>query len=799
MRNGSKLALGLVAATLLLAAVSSASAAGSGSLTVHVIGLPPGQAPSGLLRGPGGLRRRVASASVRIAHAKPGRYVLTLKPVRIAHARSPIRSGAIAKPFHVSVSARVRPGKSANLPGSYGSIINPGILSITGGIASLTGSPENPTTVTFQGRKHFARGTILSIPPSLSLPRGLLAHVVSSTARGGDTVLSVTPASPYEVAPALQYEVPLTSAQASAAGLSAGCGSASGVAPYRRIKDITFSGGWNTMPWIHIPVGVKAAVHFTAETGLDVTGGLGISCSAQASISANGMAGPVPVTAAIQGELNASAAAGGVLSAGGSLRIDAGASTVGVPPALLWAPDVAFSNPHFTLSAKTFAQATAGIAIAVKLGIGNDNLASATLNVGNSVDFDAHPGSCEWAARFGQFSAEGKLLKWDIQTPKTPALFTKQLWHQACGSSSGGPGSPPPASPPPSGPPPGPGWSLQPLPGTSSTNSSLVGISCVGTTWCLSVGSSDMATLTEIWNGSSWSDQTTANVGFLGAVSCLSTSWCMAVGNESAAIWHGTSWEPVSLPAIAGAQSTDFLSLACTSTSSCIAVGQANGSEGSSTPISARWNGSTWSLLTTPQPPSTDDTDLVSVSCPAENVCTAVGGYNDDQGILTGHAYAERWDGSSWTVQSTPTPGVFSGLSSVSCPTTTTCVAVGYWDGGFGTQARPLAEQWTGSTWSSTGAVLPAGAEGGETAYVSCVSAMSCEAVGQDYVPPSQVTLAERWDGSFWTVQSSPNPSGSSDSVFQGIACTSATTCLASGASFLTGGGGRAFSESYSG
>jgi hypothetical protein len=288
-------------------------------------------------------------------------------------------------------------------------------------------------------------------------------------------------------------------------------------------------------------------------------------------------------------------------------------------------------------------------------------------------------------------------------------------------------------------------------------------------------------------------------VGFLGAVSCLSTSWCMGVGHESAAIWHGSSWEQVPLPAVGGAQSTEFLGVACTSTSSCIAVGQANGSEGSFTPISARWNGSTWSLLATPQPPGSDDTDLVGVSCPAENVCTAVGGYNNDEGILTGHAYAERWDGSNWTVQSTTSPGVFSGLNSVACPTTTTCVAVGYWDGGFGTQARPLAEQWDGSNWSSTGALLPTGAEGGETGYVSCASATSCEAVGNAYAPPSQVTLAERWDGSSWTVQSSPNPSGSSASFFEGVACVNATTCLATGASFLTGGGNRAFSESYSG
>ncbi|HEX3510354.1 MAG TPA: hypothetical protein VHT27_04560 [Solirubrobacteraceae bacterium] len=278
------------------------------------------------------------------------------------------------------------------------------------------------------------------MPPSDLLPRGVLSHVVAVSYGAGKTTVSLRAASIYEVAPSFQFDVPLVNAQAAAAGLSGGCGGVSGVTPYRHIKDISFSGGWNTVTFLHIPIGVRAAVHFTAEAGVNVTGGLGLSCSAQASISANGMAGPIPVTAAIQGELSAFAGVGGILEAGGSLHVDAGASTVGLPPVLLWLPEVSFSNPSFTLTTHKFAQATAGIGIAVKAGIGNDNVASATLNLGSSADFSAQPGACTWDARFGQFSAEGKLLTWHLETPKTPALFTKHLWHSACGSSGGGGG-----------------------------------------------------------------------------------------------------------------------------------------------------------------------------------------------------------------------------------------------------------------------------------------------------------------------------------------------------------------------
>ena len=280
----------------------------------------------------------------------------------------------------------------------------------------------------------------------------------------------------------------------------------------------------------------------------------------------------------------------------------------------------------------------------------------------------------------------------------------------------------------------------------------------------------------------------------------------MAVGVEHAARWTGSDWESVALPTVGGAESTSFISDSCTSASFCIAVGQANFSGGEFTPVTAKWNGTNWSLLTTLSPPGSLDTDLVSVSCPAENSCTAVGGYDNDEGIFTGEAYAEHWNGSGWTIQTTPNPGsgVYSGLNSVSCPTVSSCVAVGYWDQGLGTSPVPLAEEWNGSSWASTGAVLPGGATEGETAYVSCASSTSaCEAVGQSNVDGGAASLAEGWNGSVWTAQPTPNPSGATDSNFYGISCSSPVACLAVGGTQILEGsqitGSSAFAENYSG
>ncbi|HEY5193659.1 MAG TPA: hypothetical protein VIJ39_07295 [Solirubrobacteraceae bacterium] len=661
------------------------------------------------------------------------------------------------------------------------------------------------------------------MPPSSQLPRGLLSHVVAVSYRAGDTVLSLTAASIYEVAPNFQFDVPLQQApEASSADFSGGCvlpsGLPSGLSPYRRIKSVSFVGGWSTVDVLgeHITDGVRAAVHFTVEAGLEVFSGAGVSCSLTSAFYASGMAGPIPMTAGIEGELTGSAAVGGVLDSGGSIEVSAGGHTVGFPPAMLLIPDVSFGNPHFTLTAKQFAQATAGIGLTVKAGVGAGGLASLTLNVGTSLDFTAQPASCVWDAKFGQFSAEGELLEWHLSTPQTPALFTQQLGGNFCatrgsgggsggsgGSGSGGDSAPPGGgSNPPGGGGTGAGWTLQPIPGVSGAKSSgLGGVSCASETWCLAIGGAEETMLTEIWNGSSWVLQSSGpSVGTVSSASCTSTTWCMAVGNQDAATWNGSSWQPVAVPGVAGAESTELVSVSCGSSSSCIAVGRANFSGGEFGPLSEQWNGTNWSLLSTPTPSGSYDTELASVSCPAANSCTAVGGYDGSDNVVgVGEAFAEYWNGSAWMIQMTPNPGggVWSGLAGVSCATTTSCVAVGYYDDGLGTSLVPLAEGWNGGSWSSTGAINPPGSEGAETAQISCSSASSCTAVGQAYAGSGAISLAEAWNGSSWSVQTTPNPTGSTYTFFNSVACPSATACVATGSGNTSPS--TAFAESYSG
>lgn len=177
---------------------------------------------------------------------------------------------------------------------------------------------------------------------------------------------------------------------------------------------------------------------------------------------------------------------------------------------------------------------------------------------------------------------------------------------------------------------------------------------------------------------------------------------------------------------------------------------------------------------------TTNGRDLQSVSCTSTTFCMAVGsGGTGDSATLT-----ESWNGSAWSVVPSPSPGFPSRLNSVSCVSSTDCVAVGIY---VDSAAVPegLAETWNGTNWSLVS--TPNLNDAVNLASVSCVtsSPISCVAVGAvgDDTPsfPAQ-TLAESWNGSTWSVLST-STSPNQNNLFQSVSCTSATFCMAVGES----------------
>jgi hypothetical protein len=238
----------------------------------------------------------------------------------------------------------------------------------------------------------------------------------------------------------------------------------------------------------------------------------------------------------------------------------------------------------------------------------------------------------------------------------------------------------------------------------------------------------------ERWNGLRWSLlpfpglPPGAGQGGLGAVSCISGRACMAVGFTEglfAERWDGGSWSVESMPLPTGATNDYLAGLSCRSATFCIAVGSyTDPVSGLDEPLAEQWNGSTWSLSVLARGAG-PDTDLNGVSCTSPRACTAVGEYSTPPHRGTFQPFAERWDGTRWWFQKTPSfPSQWSDLSDVSCTTSRACTAVGTRD-----LTYPLVERWDGIGWSVQ-RIPNARSPRTTLEAVSCTSSAICTAVG---------------------------------------------------------------------
>jgi hypothetical protein len=351
----------------------------------------------------------------------------------------------------------------------------------------------------------------------------------------------------------------------------------------------------------------------------------------------------------------------------------------------------------------------------------------------------------------------------------------------------------------------GTAWVTRTSPNRSGAkNSELNGVSCPSASACTAVGSSGLpggyVTLAERWNGTAWSVQPTPNpsgatTSVLQGVSCSSASACTAVGSyyaddryvTLAERWNGTAWSVQATPNPSSATDSYLEGVSCSSASACTAVGSYY-ADGEDAPLAERWNGTAWSVQATPSPSGATDSYLEGVSCSSASACTAVG-YDTTSTTGTGGdvTLAERWNGTAWSVQTTPSPSADPGsyLSAVSCPSASSCTAVGH-TSNYATETWvTLAERWNGTAWSVQATPNPSSADGNYStlAGVSCTSAGSCTAVGSYNAIATGVTvaLAERWNGTAWSIQPTPNASGAVTSYLYGVSCTSASACMAAG------------------
>jgi hypothetical protein len=267
----------------------------------------------------------------------------------------------------------------------------------------------------------------------------------------------------------------------------------------------------------------------------------------------------------------------------------------------------------------------------------------------------------------------------------------------------------------------------------------------------------------------------------LAAVSAGSASDAWAVGtyypqgspNVLATLgehWDGSTWTAYPLPDV-GPNENTLLGVSDGSTGSAWAVGYYVNAEYKQTALVEHYNGSSWQVVSVPQPGGTGNI-LYGVAAISDSDVWVVGGQQDAAGIW--HPLAEHWNGSSWTVSSPVDPnGGGNLLYSVSAVSNGNVYASGQTGSGF--PSSTLAEQWNGSKWTQLSS--PADATESLAAFGSTATGSALTLVGTRETDSSPfTTMVASGAPSSLGLVSSPNVGTGEQDLFAATTATDGTT-----------------------
>jgi hypothetical protein len=183
-----------------------------------------------------------------------------------------------------------------------------------------------------------------------------------------------------------------------------------------------------------------------------------------------------------------------------------------------------------------------------------------------------------------------------------------------------------------------------------------------------------------------------------------------------------------------------------------------------------------WTVVPSPGPANTSS-GLDGVAAVSASNVWAVGGSGSQLGL--GLTLIEHWQGSTWKIVTSPSPSsIFNHLYAVTTVSANDVWAVGF-DVNSSQATQTLVEHWNGTSWSVVKSPSP-GSINNQLFSVAAVSASDVWAVGFTATNTTQHTLIEHWNGTSWTVVKSPSPS--SNDVLTGVAAVSANDVWAVGA-----------------
>ncbi len=339
------------------------------------------------------------------------------------------------------------------------------------------------------------------------------------------------------------------------------------------------------------------------------------------------------------------------------------------------------------------------------------------------------------------------------------------------------------------------GGSLVSSPNAGAYDNSLLGVSAVSAddVWAVGhyISGSVHQTLTMHWNGTQWSIVNSPNVASLGnylyGVVAVSSNDVWAVGyytggpNRTLTMhWNGTQWSIVGSPN-ANSLNNSLAGVAAVSANDIWAVGYYYGSSNADQTLTMHWNGTQWTIVSSPNPGSSINR-LFAVTAISANDVWAVGNYSIPVSG-TFRTLTEHWNGTQWSVVSSPNPGLdYNVIIGVTATAANDAWAVGFYTDGRSRPRQTLTIHWDGTQWNSVGS--PNSSLDNNYLYgVTAISSDDAWAVGYSYNTvgntPSQA-LALHWNGTQWGIVGSPNP-GSTTNTLKAVAAISRNSALAVG------------------
>jgi hypothetical protein len=305
-------------------------------------------------------------------------------------------------------------------------------------------------------------------------------------------------------------------------------------------------------------------------------------------------------------------------------------------------------------------------------------------------------------------------------------------------------------------------WTVVPSANANTGNNVLAAVTSVAASDVWAVGNFTTATgatqaLTEHWDGTAWSLVPSPSVlesSLLGTAGVSATDvWAVGSFLTSGSVeqalfehWNGRKWVQAKSPATPAG--TVMRGVAAVSASDIWAVGSSLNATSVSQTLIEQFNGRKWSVVPSPDA-STQNNRLDAVTAVAANDVWAVGTAQTASGVF--QTLTEHWDGAAWSIVASPA-GTQAELDTAAAVSSNDVWAAGH------SGSATLIEHWNGTSW----AVVPSPSPGplfNVLNGIAVVAANDIWAVGSSQNSSGiSATLIEQWNGTSWSVVTSPSP-----------------------------------------